>query len=57
MQRLKNQVRVDVQNAVIGVRNARAQYEAGAKARILQERSLDAEQKKYAAGCFRSSIT
>ena len=50
VQRLENQVRVDVQNAVIGVRNARAQYQAAVKARILQEQSLDAEQKKYAAG-------
>jgi outer membrane protein TolC len=50
VQRLENQVRVDVQNAVIGVRNARAQYQAGVKARILQEQSLDAEQKRYAAG-------
>jgi outer membrane protein TolC len=50
VQRLENQVRVDVQNAVIGVRNARAQHQAAVKARILQEQSLDAEQKKYAAG-------
>jgi outer membrane protein len=50
LQRLENQVRVDVQNAVIGVQNARAQYQAAGKARILQEQSLDAEQKKYAAG-------
>ncbi len=50
VQRLENQVRVDVQNAVIGVQNARAQYSAATKARILQERTLDAEQKKYAAG-------
>jgi outer membrane protein TolC len=50
VQRLENQVRVDVQNAVIGVQNARAQYRAAMKARILQERTLDAEQKKYAAG-------
>ncbi|HTT62309.1 MAG TPA: TolC family protein [Bryobacteraceae bacterium] len=50
VQRLENQVRVDVQNALIGVRNARAQYQAATKARILQERTLDAEQKKYAAG-------
>jgi outer membrane protein TolC len=48
--RLENQVRVDVQNAVIGVQNARAQYRAATKARVLQERTLDAEQKKYAAG-------
>ena len=50
VQRLENQVRVDVQNAMIGVRNARAQYQAAMKARILQEQTLDAEQKKYAAG-------
>jgi len=50
LQRLENQVRVDVQNAVIGVQNARAQYKAAAKARLLQEQTLDAEQKKYAAG-------
>ena len=28
VQRLENQVRVDVQNAIIGVQNARAQYQA-----------------------------
>jgi outer membrane protein len=50
VQRLENQVRVDVQNAVIGVRNSRAQYQAAVKAHLLQEQSLDAEQKKYAAG-------
>ncbi len=50
VQRLENQVRVDVQNAMIGVQNSRAQYRAATKARILQERTLDAEQKKYAAG-------
>src|SRR5271169_4580492 len=50
VQRLENQVRVDVQNAVIGVQNARAQFRAATKARILQESTLDAEQKKYAAG-------
>jgi outer membrane protein len=50
VQRLENQVRVDVQNALIGVQNARAQYRAATKARVLQERTLDAEQKKYAAG-------
>ncbi len=50
LQRLENQVRVDVQNAMIGVQNARAQYHAAVKAHILQAESLDAEQKKYAAG-------
>jgi len=41
---------VEVQNAVIGVRQARARYEAARKARVLQEQTLDAEQKKYELG-------
>ncbi len=45
-----NQVRVDVTNAVIAVQQARAGYNAAVKARILQEQTLDAEQKKYALG-------
>lgn len=45
-----NQVRVDVQNAVIGVQQARARYNASVKSRVLQEQTLDAEQKKYALG-------
>jgi outer membrane protein len=49
-QRQINQIRVDVQNALIAVRQARAQYQAAEKSRILQEQTLDAEQKKYALG-------
>ena len=45
-----NQVRVDVQNAVIGLQQSRAQYQSAQKARILQEQTLDAEQKKFALG-------
>ena len=45
-----NQVRVDVQNALIGVQQSRAQYQASVKSRILQEQTLDAEQKKYTLG-------
>ena len=41
---------MDVQNALIAVRQARAQYQAAEKSRILQEQTLDAEQKKYALG-------
>ena len=48
--RLLNQVRVDVQNALIGIQQARAQHEAARKARVLQEQTLDAEQKKYTLG-------
>src|SRR5271165_770410 len=45
-----NQVRVDVQNAVIGLQQARVRYVAAVKARILQQETLDAEQKKYSLG-------
>jgi outer membrane protein TolC len=50
LQRVENQVRVDVQNAVIGLQQTRAQYQAAIKARVLQEQTVDAEQKKYALG-------
>jgi outer membrane protein TolC len=49
-QRQINQVRVDVMTALVAVRQARAQYLAAEKTRILQEQTLDAEQKKYALG-------
>ena len=50
LQRLENQVRVDVQNAMIGVSNARAQYISAQKAQVLQTQTLDAENKKLALG-------
>ncbi len=50
LQQLENQIHVDVQNAVIGLQQARARYQAATKARVLQEQTLDAEQKKYALG-------
>jgi outer membrane protein len=49
-QQLVNQVRVDVRNALTAVQQAGAAYQAAVKARILQEQTLDAEQKKYALG-------
>ncbi len=45
-----NQIRVDVQNAVIGLQQSRSQYQSAQKSRALQEQTLDAEQKKYALG-------
>lgn len=45
-----SQIRVDVQNAVIGLRQARARHEAATKSRGLQEETLAADQKKYALG-------
>jgi len=43
-------VRVNVQNAWIAVIQARARYRSVLKARVLQEQTLDAENKKYALG-------
>lgn len=50
VQRQINQIRVDVQNAMIAVNQARAQYQAAVKGRVLQEQTLDADQKKLALG-------
>ena len=50
LQRQINQIRVDVQNAITAVSQARAQYEAAVKGRVLQEQTLDADQKKLALG-------
>jgi outer membrane protein len=45
-----SQVRVDVQNAVIGLEQARARYEAAVKSRELSEQTLHADQRKYQLG-------
>ena len=45
-----NQVRVDVQNAVIGLQQARARYAAAMKASTLQQQTLEADQKRLALG-------
>ncbi len=50
LQKAVNQVRVDVQNAVIGLQQARVRYDAAVKARILQQQTLDADKKKYTLG-------
>ncbi len=50
IQRLENQVRVEVQNALIGVQQARAQHQSAVKQRVLQEQTVDAERKKLLAG-------
>ncbi|MBM3725983.1 MAG: TolC family protein [Acidobacteria bacterium] len=49
-QRQLNNIRVDVQNALIAVQQARARHQASLKARTLAEQTLDAEQKKFALG-------
>jgi len=50
LQKQINQIRVDVQNAAVSVQQARVRYQAANKSRILEEQTLDAEQKKYALG-------
>ncbi len=50
LQKSINQVRVDVQNAVIGLQQARARHEAGEKARALQQQTLTADEEKYRLG-------
>jgi outer membrane protein len=50
LQKAVNQVRVDVQNAVIGLQQARVRYDASVKARDLQQQTLDADKKKYSLG-------
>ena len=50
LQKALNQVRVDVQNAVIGLQQARVRYDSAVKARILQQQTLDADKKKYTLG-------
>ena len=43
-----NQVEVSLQNAVIGIRQARARYDAAVRNRVLQQELLTAEQKRFA---------
>src|SRR5205807_6703675 len=50
LQKNVNQIRVDVQNAVIGLRQARARYDAAVKARVLQQQTLDGDRQKYSLG-------
>ena len=50
LQKQLNQVRVDVQNAVIGLQQARARYDAAVEARKLSQQTFDADKKKYDLG-------
>jgi outer membrane protein TolC len=45
-----NQVQVDVTNALIALQQSRARYDAAVSGRILQEKLLDAERKKFNFG-------
>jgi outer membrane protein TolC len=50
LQKSTNQVLVDVQNAVIGLQQARARYDAAVKSRELQDQTLAADQRRYSLG-------
>jgi outer membrane protein TolC len=50
LQRVLNQVRVDVKTALIGMQQARARYQTAVDARALAEKSLEAEQKRFVSG-------
>jgi outer membrane protein len=50
LQKNINQIRVDVQNAVIGLRQARARFEAAEKAVVLEQQTLDGDRQKYLLG-------
>ena len=50
LQKAVNQVRLDVKNAVIGLQQARARYQAAVDTRVLGEQSLKAEQSRFLYG-------
>jgi outer membrane protein len=50
LQKLNNQIRVDVKNAVIGLQQARARYETAVATRTLAQQTLDAEQNRFKFG-------
>lgn len=50
MQQLRNQVRLEVEDATIAMRRAQAAWQAAAEARKLQEQSLDLEMARYENG-------
>ena len=55
-QQLENQVRLEIEDALIALRRARAAYQAASTARAYQEESLAAEQAKFEAGASTSYL-
>jgi outer membrane protein TolC len=54
LRQLRNQARLEVEDALIAMRRARASYEAATEARRLQDESLAAEQAKFEVGASTS---
>jgi outer membrane protein TolC len=57
LQRLSNQIRVDVRNALIGLQQARARFETAVATKVLAEQSLKAEQDKFKYGATGTDVT
>lgn len=55
-QQLRNQARLEVEDALIAQRRAKAAYEAAIQARVYQEESLKAEQAKFDVGASTSYL-
>ncbi len=51
---LENQARLEIEDALIAMRRARASAEAATQARLLQEQSLEVEQAKFQVGASTS---
>jgi outer membrane protein len=47
-----NQIRVDVQNALVGLQQARSRYEAAVKARVLEEQTLAGDRRRVQLGAL-----
>ncbi len=54
MQKQINQIRVDVQNAMIGLEQARARYDAAVQGRMLSQETFDGDKKKLDLGASTS---
>jgi outer membrane protein len=54
LRQLQNQIRLEVEDALIAMRRARGSYEAAVQARALQQESLAAEQAKFEVGASTS---
>ena len=50
LQKTESQIAVDVQNALIGLQQARARYDAAVHAHELQQQTFTADQRKYELG-------
>jgi outer membrane protein TolC len=54
LRQLENQVRLEVENALVALDRARASYNAAVETRQLQEEALAAEQERYSVGASTS---